>query len=127
MNAVNDTAAWDDAAQLSSQRGRNAAQRVFAHDVAMHAAWRHAVDVNAVVPPGPFGQVLVPGEGYRPLHAPEALVGRPFALLADPMSPLIAIWEAGCVLTLLTQQRICLSLPTCAGGEALQGENSREE
>jgi hypothetical protein len=75
-NSLSDTAAWSDAASLSSQRGRDAAQRVFAHDVAMHAAWRHAVDVGAEVPPGPFGQVLVPGEGYRPLRAPEALVGR---------------------------------------------------
>ncbi len=42
------------------------------------------------------------------LHPAEALVGRPFAELANPFEPLLAIWELGYVPVSMTQESIVL-------------------
>jgi hypothetical protein len=110
--AYDGTVVWPVAATLSSKGGRNAAQRVFERDVSMHEDWTRAITANAKVPRGPFLRRLKNMQGdYVAVCIPEALVGRSIRELADPLSPLLAIWEAGCAPGMITDEAFILHLP----------------
>lgn len=110
--AYDGTVVWPAAANLSSKGGRTAAQRIFERDVSMHEDWTRAIVANAKVPRGPFLRRLGPHHrGYESVCVPEPLVGRSFTELEDPMSPLLAIWEAGCALGMITDEAFVLHLP----------------
>lgn len=111
-SAGDDSTIWTAAAKLSAQRGRSAAQHVFAHDVSMHESWVRAVRARATVPWGPYLKRLDSGsKQYVPVCIPRSLVGRSVADLPDPISPLLAIWNAGCVLDTVTDEAVLLHLP----------------
>ncbi|MCA9651046.1 MAG: hypothetical protein H6712_22105 [Myxococcales bacterium] len=108
-------------ARLSALRSRSAAQRIFAHDAVMHEDWQRVVAAGVVVSRGPFGWIREGLGEPRAMLVPEPLVGRPFAALPDPMSPLLAIWAAGCALGSLSEARMVLHLGAPAGFEPMNG------
>ncbi|WP_164013087.1 hypothetical protein [Pyxidicoccus trucidator] len=101
-------------ARLSRLRARDAARRVFTQDVSIYEHWARAVAAGALVPRGPYhAQYRRVGMEYVrfPFSLPEALVGRPYAELPDPCSPLMAIWDAGCMLGWMSDDALVLHLP----------------